>query len=175
MFTLTSILQTPNIHIRGLPCFLSFRRISLRAAACVVATGPFELTLAFGLRNAGQGKQLKAQQGLATKYLGTGPPGRSQYCCYATWAGNPIVRLLNRSIRRSGWGESRRCRLPGARTALPCRPEVPLVVFFKLSMLTMDGGAAVSGGPLTVQSTAVLTAAFHVERMATDRRRVRRS
>ena len=51
----------------------------------------------------------------------------------------------------------------GARAALPCRPEVPLVVFFKLSMLTMDGGAAVSGGPLTVQSTAVLTAAFHVE------------
>ena len=67
---------------------MSFQRISLRAAACacVVATGAFKLTLTFGVRFAGHLRQLKAQRGFATKYLGTGPPGRPQYCCHATWA-----------------------------------------------------------------------------------------
>ena len=49
----------------------------LRAAACVMATGAFEFTLTFGLRNAGHLRQLNAQRGFATKYLGTGPPGRA--------------------------------------------------------------------------------------------------
>ena len=106
---------------------------------CAVATGAFEFTLTFGVRFADQLQQLNAQRGFATKYLGTGPPGRPPYWIYGTWAGNPIVRLSNRNNRRSSWtspavaGFLVRGRLsPGVRKSL----MLP-VASFKLSMLTM--------------------------------------
>ena len=92
MATLTSKTHTKHPHSGA--SFVYFRRGSLHAAACAVATGAFEFTLTFGVRFAGHLRQLNAQRGFATKYLGTGPAGRPQSCCNATWAGNPIVRLL---------------------------------------------------------------------------------
>ena len=51
----------------------------------------------------------------------------------------------------------------GAHAALPCRLDEPLVVLLQAEHADHDGGAAVSGGPLTVGSTAVLTADMRVE------------
>ena len=59
--------------------------------------------------------------------------------------------------------DRRRCRLPGAHAALLCRLDEHLVVLLQAEHADHDGGAAVSGGLLTVGSTAVLTAVMRVE------------